>query len=70
MFLLPALTPDQINAIIPFLFVGFVAQLVDGALGMAFSVIANTLLVSVLGIAPARASASIWSKPSPPRPRG
>ncbi len=59
MFLLPELTPDQINAIIPFVFVGFVAQLVDGALGMAFGVITNTLLVSVLGIAPARASASV-----------
>ncbi|HET9048402.1 MAG TPA: sulfite exporter TauE/SafE family protein [Chiayiivirga sp.] len=59
MFLLPELTPDQINAILPFVAVGFVAQLVDGALGMAFGVITNTMLVSVLGVAPARASASV-----------
>jgi len=31
----------------------------DGALGMAFGVITNTLLISVLGVAPARASASV-----------
>ena len=59
MFPLPELTPEQIQAIIPFLFVGFVAQLIDGALGMAFGVITNTLLVSVLGIPPAQASASV-----------
>ncbi|MBX3689267.1 sulfite exporter TauE/SafE family protein [Dokdonella sp.] len=59
MFPLPELTPDQINAILPFILVGFFAQLVDGALGMAFGVITNTLLVSVLGVAPARASASV-----------
>ncbi|HST44569.1 MAG TPA: sulfite exporter TauE/SafE family protein, partial [Luteimonas sp.] len=59
MFPLPDLTPDQIQAIIPFIFIGFLAQLVDGALGMAFGVITNTLLVSVLGIPPARASASV-----------
>lgn len=46
-------------ALLPFVAVGFVAQLVDGALGMAFGVITNTMLVSVLGIAPARASASV-----------
>lgn len=59
MFPLPELTPEQIQAIIPFIFVGFLAQLVDGALGMAFGVITNTLLVSVLGFPPARASASV-----------
>lgn len=59
MFPLPELTPELIQAIVPFIFVGFLAQLVDGALGMAFGVITNTLLVSVLGIPPARASASI-----------
>ena len=43
-------------AILPFVAVGFAAQLVDGALGMAFGVISNTLLVGVLGVPPALAS--------------
>lgn len=38
--------------------VGFVAQLVDGALGMAYGVTSTTLLLSV-GLAPAAASASV-----------
>jgi len=42
--------------LLPFIGVGFAAQLVDGALGMAFGVISNTLLVSVLGVPPAVAS--------------
>ena len=42
--------------ILPFVAVGFAAQLVDGALGMAFGVISNTLLVGVLGVPPALAS--------------
>lgn len=42
--------------LLPFIGVGFAAQLVDGALGMAFGVISNTLLVGVLGIPPAMAS--------------
>lgn len=50
---------EHIQAIIPFIGVGFLAQLVDGALGMAFGVITNTLLVSVMGLPPARASASV-----------
>ncbi len=45
--------------IAPFIAIGFVAQMVDGALGMAFGVICSTLLVSVMGVAPARASASV-----------
>ena len=57
--MLPELTFDHFQAIAPFIAIGFAAQLVDGALGMAFGVITNTLLVSVLGIAPARASASV-----------
>jgi uncharacterized membrane protein YfcA len=48
-----------LEALLPFIAVGFAAQLVDGALGMAFGVISNTLLVSVLGVAPARASAGV-----------
>ena len=46
----------DIAALLPFIAVGFAAQLVDGALGMAFGVISNTLLVGVLGVPPALAS--------------
>ena len=42
--------------LLPFIAVGFAAQLVDGALGMAFGVISNTLLVGVMGVPPAMAS--------------
>lgn len=45
--------------IAPFIFVGFAAQMIDGALGMAFGVISQTLLVSVMGLPPAVASASV-----------
>lgn len=41
-----------------FIALGFFAQLVDGALGMAYGVIATTALLS-LGMAPASASASV-----------
>ena len=44
--------------LLPFIGVGFCAQLVDGALGMAFGVLSNTLLIS-LGVAPAAASAGV-----------
>jgi uncharacterized membrane protein YfcA len=43
---------------LPFILVGFVAQIVDGALGMAFGVISNTLMIS-LGVPPAAASAGV-----------
>jgi uncharacterized membrane protein YfcA len=59
MFIMPELTPEHIQAILPFIAVGFFAQMVDGALGMAFGVMTNTLLVSIVGLAPARASASV-----------
>lgn len=49
----------DLSALLPFIAVGFAAQLVDGALGMAFGVISNTLLVAVLGVAPAQASARV-----------
>jgi uncharacterized membrane protein YfcA len=42
-----------------FVAAGFAAQIVDGALGMAFGVISSTLLISVLGVPPATASASV-----------
>jgi uncharacterized membrane protein YfcA len=44
--------------VLPFIAIGFAAQLVDGALGMAFGVISTTLLVS-LGVPPAAASAGV-----------
>jgi hypothetical protein len=44
--------------ILPFIAVGFAAQLIDGALGMAFGVISTTLLVT-LGVPPAAASAGV-----------
>jgi uncharacterized membrane protein YfcA len=44
--------------ILPFILIGFAAQLVDGALGMAFGVISSTLLIS-LGVPPQAASASV-----------
>lgn len=45
--------------ILPFILIGFAAQIVDGALGMAFGVINQTLLVGVMGVPPATASASV-----------
>ncbi|UZK66197.1 sulfite exporter TauE/SafE family protein [Sphingomonas sp. M1-B02] len=48
----------DITALLPFIAVGFAAQMVDGALGMAFGVISNTLLLS-LGVPPAAASAGV-----------
>lgn len=44
--------------LIPFILIGFSAQLVDGALGMAFGVISNTLLISI-GVPPAVASGRV-----------
>jgi hypothetical protein len=54
--------PDIVSLLVdiaPFVAIGFAAQMVDGALGMAFGVVAQTLLVSVLGVAPASASAGV-----------
>ncbi len=44
--------------IIVFIVAGFVAQIIDGALGMAYGVLSTTLLLS-LGVPTARASASV-----------
>ena len=41
-----------------FFAVGFVAQLVDGALGMAYGVLTNTALLAI-GLPPAQASALV-----------
>lgn len=45
--------------ILPFIAIGFTAQMIDGALGMAFGVTTQTLLVSAMGVPPASASASV-----------
>ncbi len=42
----------------PFVLVGFGAQMIDGALGMAYGVISSTLLLA-LGVPPAAASAGV-----------
>jgi uncharacterized protein len=44
--------------LLPFILIGFGAQLIDGALGMAFGTISSTMLISV-GVPPAAASASV-----------
>jgi hypothetical protein len=44
--------------LLPFIAIGFAAQMVDGALGMAFGQISSTLLVS-MGVPPAAASAGV-----------
>ncbi len=49
----------DLSGMLPFVAVGFVAQLNDGAIGMAFGDITNTLLVSILGVPPAHASARV-----------
>ena len=49
---------DFVEVLLPFIAVGFLAQLVDGALGMAFGVISTTLFVT-LGVPPAIASAGV-----------
>jgi uncharacterized membrane protein YfcA len=49
---------EIIFTILKFMLVGFFAQLIDGALGMAYGVSSTTFLLS-LGIPPAAASASV-----------
>lgn len=46
-------------ALLPYIAVGFGAQLIDGALGMAFGVISSTLLIGVMGVSPAVASTGV-----------
>jgi len=57
------LSAFSLQALLPFIAIGFAAQLVDGALGMAFGVISNTLLVSI-GVPPAAASAGVHAAES------
>jgi uncharacterized membrane protein YfcA len=47
-----------LTEILPFIAIGFAAQMVDGALGMAFGVISSTLLLGI-GVPPATASAGV-----------
>lgn len=49
--------------IAPFIAIGFAAQLVDGALGMAFGILSNALLL-LFGIPPAAASAAVHTAES------
>lgn len=54
-----AIPIQQLMELLPFIGVGFLAQLIDGALGMAFGVISSTILVALVGVPPKQASASI-----------
>lgn len=55
-FSLEAIMPGEYELFFWFLLVGFVAQTVDGALGMAYGVTSNSILLGI-GIPPASASA-------------
>jgi uncharacterized protein len=55
--ILPSIVADP-SALIPFMLIGFAAQLVDGALGMAYGQISSTLLIS-MGVQPKLASAGV-----------
>src|SRR4029453_554375 len=55
--ILPSIVTDP-SVLIPFLLIGFAAQLIDGALGMAYGQISSTLLIS-MGVPPAAASATV-----------
>lgn len=48
----------ELSGLLPFIGIGFAAQLVDGALGMAFGVIANSALLW-LGVPPALATSYV-----------
>lgn len=52
------MTYIDLAGILPFVLIGFGAQVVDGALGMAFGVISNTALLWI-GVPPAAASAGV-----------
>ncbi|WP_129793192.1 sulfite exporter TauE/SafE family protein [Sphingosinicella sp. CPCC 101087] len=55
---MPDLSLFSLTDLLPFIAIGFTAQIIDGALGMAFGVISTTLLIS-LGVPPASASAGV-----------
>ena len=56
--------------ILLYVIIGFVAQMIDGAIGMAYGVTASSVLLS-LGVPPATASARVCMrrKHSPPAPQ-
>ena len=49
---------DLLAELLPYIAIGFAAQLIDGALGMAYGVTASTLLLG-LGVPPAVSSATV-----------
>lgn len=49
---------STLELLLPFIAIGFAAQMIDGALGMAFGQISSTLLISI-GVPPAAASAGV-----------
>ncbi|MBB5984885.1 hypothetical protein HNP60_000859 [Sphingobium sp. B1D3A] len=49
---------EFLQLLLPFILVGFGAQIIDGALGMAYGVISSSLLLA-LGVPPRAASASV-----------
>jgi uncharacterized membrane protein YfcA len=49
---------NEPSVLVPFILIGFAAQLIDGALGMAYGQISSTLLIS-MGVPPALASAGV-----------
>ena len=56
---MPEISLADITALLPYLLIGFLAQAVDGALGMAFGVIVNTILVGFMGLPPTLASTHV-----------
>ena len=52
------MTSLDVAGVLPFVAIGFLAQVVDGAMGMAFGLISNTLLIWT-GVPPAAASAGV-----------
>ncbi|TRD11616.1 sulfite exporter TauE/SafE family protein [Erythrobacter insulae] len=50
------ITGAGFEELLPLIAIGFFAQLIDGALGMAFGAIATSLLVGYMGVPPAQAS--------------
>ena len=49
---------STVELLLPFIAIGFAAQMIDGALGMAFGQISSTMLISI-GVPPAAASAGV-----------
>ena len=54
----PGLRMELLSELLPYIAIGFAAQLIDGALGMAYGVTASSLLLG-LGVPPAVSSATV-----------